>query len=200
MSPLDTVIEPVDPINVFARRLARAGEDAPFDHTAMALGTADAGGRVSVRIVLLHGLDARGLVFFTNYESRKSRDIAANPQAALSFYWPWVDEQVRFEGRLAPIDAAESDAYFATRPRGKQIGAWASAQSRPQATRADLEARCAEVARRFDGQPVPRPPFWGGFRLRPDRVEFWTAGESRLHDRVLYTRDGDAWRPSRLDP
>jgi pyridoxamine 5'-phosphate oxidase len=189
-----------DPIDRFTALFARAGDGAPFDHTAMALATADADGRPGVRIVLLHGLDARGFVIITNYASRKGRDIAANPQAALCFYWPWLDEQVRIEGRLSPIDAAESDAYFATRPRGKQVGAWASPQSRPLASRAELELRCAEIDRRFADQTVPRPPFWGGFRLVPDRLEFWKAGESRLHDRVVYTRDGDGWKVERLAP
>jgi len=189
-----------DPIEAFAQCYARAGANAPFDHTAMALATADAGGRVAVRIVLLHGLDARGLVFFTNYDSRKGRDIAANPQAALCFYWPWLDQQVRFEGRLERIHPAESDAYFSTRPRGKQVGAWASPQSRPLASRAELEARCAEIDRRHEGTAIPRPPFWGGFRLVPDRIEFWNAGENRLHDRFLYTRTAGAWTMERLGP
>jgi pyridoxamine 5'-phosphate oxidase len=193
-------VDATDPMEAFARVFARAGERAPFDHTAMSLATADGGGRLGVRMVLLHGLDARGFVFFTNYESRKGRDIEANAQAALCFYWPWLDEQVRVEGRLVQIDGAESDAYFATRPRGKQVGAWASAQSRPLASRAELEARCAEIEQRYAGRDVPRPPFWGGFRLVPDRIEFWKAGESRLHDRFQYTREGDVWRQERLSP
>ena len=191
---------PQDPIEAFAHSYARAGANAPFDHTAMALATADVTGRVAVRMVLLHGLDARGLVFFTNYDSRKGVDIAANPQAALCFYWPWLDQQVRFEGRLARIDPAESDAYFSTRPRGKQVGAWASPQSRPLASRAELEARCAEIDRQHEGTAIPRPPFWGGFRLAPDRVEFWNAGENRLHDRFLYTRAAAGWTMERLGP
>jgi pyridoxamine 5'-phosphate oxidase len=189
-----------DPLEAFERLFARAAAGAPFDHTAMALATADPSGRVSVRIVLLHGLDARGLVFFTNYDSRKGRDIEANAQAALCFYWPWLDEQVRFEGRLGRLERDESDAYFATRPRGKQVGAWASAQSQPLASREELEARCAEIDRRYHGQPVPRPPFWGGYRLTPDRIEFWKAGDSRLHDRFLYTREEGGWRVERLNP
>jgi len=191
---------PADPIGRFDALFRRAGDRAPFDHTAMALATSDETGRVAVRIVLLHGLDARGFVFFTNYESRKSQDIDANAQAALCFYWPWLDEQVRVEGRLAKIDAAESDAYFATRPRGKQVGAWASEQSRPLASRAELEQRCGAIDRRYAGQPVPRPPHWGGYRLVPDRLEFWKAGDDRLHDRFLYSRDGEGWRVERLYP
>lgn len=189
-----------DPMDAFEALYARAGAQAPFDHTAMALATADGSGRVGVRIVLLHGLDARGLVFFTNYESRKGRDLTENPQAALCFYWPWLDEQVRFEGRITKIDDTESDAYFATRPRGKQVGAWASAQSQPLAAREVLETRCEDADRRFAGRDVPRPPFWGGFRLVPDRVEFWKSRESRLHDRLVYLRTPDGWRTERLFP
>jgi pyridoxamine 5'-phosphate oxidase len=194
------VTEHIDPLERFERLFARAGIAAPYDHTVMALATADRSGRVAVRMVLLHGLDARGLVFFTNYDSRKGQDIGANPQGAVCFYWPWLDEQVRVEGRLVKIDEVESDAYFATRPRGKQVGAWASAQSRPLASRAELEARCTDTDRQYEGQPVPRPPFWGGFRLVPDRIEFWKAGDSRLHDRFLYTREGETWTVERLSP
>jgi pyridoxamine 5'-phosphate oxidase len=191
----------VDPITRFSELFARAGTDAPFDHTAMSLGTCDAGGRPSVRIVLLHGFDARGFVFFTNYESRKGADIAANPRGALTFYWPWLGEQVRAEGTLAAIAPEESDAYFASRVRGRQVGAWASPQSRPIASRAALEDRVAEVAARFAGRDVPRPPFWGGYRLTPATIEFWKDGKDRLHDRFLYTRQGDgAWAVERLSP
>jgi pyridoxamine 5'-phosphate oxidase len=187
-------------MEAFERAFARAAQGAPFDHTAVVLATADPSGRVSARMVLLHGLDTRGFVFYTNYDSRKAHDIAANPRASLCFYWPWLDEQVRVEGGLAKIDEAESDAYFATRPRGKQIGAWASAQSRPLASRSELEDRCVHIERRYAGQPVPRPPFWGGYRLVPDRIEFWKAGENRLHDRILYTRHVQTWIVERLNP
>jgi pyridoxamine 5'-phosphate oxidase len=189
-----------DPLTAFEAVFAHAGEQAPFDHTAMTLATSDETGRPGARIVLLHGHDARGFVFFTNYESRKGRDIDANPQAALCFYWPWLDHQVRIEGRLTRLDAAESDAYFATRPRGKQAGAWASAQSRPLASREALDAACREIDSRYAGGEIPRPPFWGGFRLTPDRMEFWKAGEHRLHDRFLFTRTPDGWRRERLAP
>jgi pyridoxamine 5'-phosphate oxidase len=189
-----------DPIFRFHDAFARAGRNAPADHTAMALATADAAGRPSVRIVLLHGFDARGFVFYTNYEGRKAGDLEANPHAALCFYWPWLDEQVRAEGTVSRIAPEESDAYFATRQRGKQIGAWASIQSRPLASREELLARVAEAESRYAGQPVPRPPFWGGYRLSPERIEFWRAGESRLHDRFVYTRDRDGWRLTRLYP
>jgi pyridoxamine 5'-phosphate oxidase len=189
-----------DPIAAFETLLALASVDAPFDHTVTALATADERGRPSVRMVLLHGFDARGFVFFTNYESRKALDLASNARGALAFYWPWLDQQVRAEGAIERITAEESDAYFATRPRGKQIGAWASDQSRPLSSRADLETRCAAVELRFAGRDVPRPPFWGGFRLIPDSMEFWKAGPDRLHDRFLYRKEGGAWRAERLYP
>jgi pyridoxamine 5'-phosphate oxidase len=190
-----------DPLLRFQDAFTRAGQHPPADHTAFALATADgATGRPAVRIVLLHGFDARGFVFYTNYEGRKARDLASNPQAALTFYWPWIDEQVRAEGTVSRISAEESDAYFATRARGKQIGAWASQQSRPLASRDALLARVAALEREYEGRPVPRPPFWGGYRLTPDRMEFWHAGESRLHDRWLYVRNGESWETTRLYP
>jgi pyridoxamine 5'-phosphate oxidase len=198
--PVIDVEQFADPMEAFEAVYARAADGAPFDPTAMTLATADGQGRPGARVVLLHGLDARGFVFFTNYESRKGRDIDDNPQAALCFYWPWIDQQVRIEGRLARIDAAESDAYFATRPRGKQAGAWASAQSRPLASREVLDAACAEIDARYAGRDIPRPPFWGGLRLTPDRIEFWRAGEYRLHDRFLFTRNGAGWTRERLAP
>ena len=167
---------PDDPIARFAALFERAGQDAPFDHTAMSLGTCGADGQPAVRIVLLHGFDERGFTFYTNYESRKGRDIAANPRAALTFYWPWLDEQVRAEGTLARIAAEESDAYFATRERGRQLGAWASAQSRPVASR---EALMEQVAER------------GGALRRPGRAAAAALGRLSAHagaDRVLEER------------
>jgi pyridoxamine 5'-phosphate oxidase len=190
-----------DPIQRFEDSFARAGRNAPADHTAFSLATVDAAtGRPAVRIVLLHGFDARGFVFYTNYQGRKATEIEANPQAALTFYWPWLDEQVRAEGRVSRISDAESDAYFAQRARGKQLGAWASQQSHPLPSRDELLARYADVEARYAGQPVPRPPFWGGYRLEPDRIEFWHAGDSRMHDRWLYTRNGAGWQMTRLYP
>ena len=189
-----------DPFTRFATLFARAGADAPFDHTAMSLGTCGADGQPAVRIVLLHGVDERGFTFYTNYESRKGRDIAANARAALTFYWPWLNEQVRVEGTLARLTPEESDAYFATRERGRQVGAWASAQSQPIGSREALMDRVAEVEARFAGVDVPRPPHWGGYRLTPSRIEFWKDGAFRLHDRFLYTREGDAWTVTRLSP
>ncbi len=191
---------PHDPLLLFQQLFDRAGASAPYDHTAMTLATCDEAGRPSARVVLLHGLDARGFVFYTSYESRKAREIDANPWAALVFYWPWIDEQVRVEGSLTRLTPDESDAYFATRPRGKQVGAWASRQSAVLESRERLEQRCADVEARFTGRDVPRPPFWGGFRLAPDRLEFWKQGDFRLHDRFCYDRVGDAWTMVRLYP
>jgi pyridoxamine 5'-phosphate oxidase len=189
-----------DPFVRFERLFERAGRGAPFDHTAMALGTCGAEGQPAVRIVLLHGFDVRGFTFYTNYESRKGRDIAANARGALTFYWPWLGEQVRAEGVLARIAPEESDAYFTTRERGRQVGAWASAQSRPVASREALMAQVGEVEARYAGRAVPRPPHWGGYRLVPERIEFWIDGAHRLHDRFLYERSADGWTVSRLSP
>jgi pyridoxamine 5'-phosphate oxidase len=189
-----------DPIALFQDLFARARASEPADATAAALATADASGAPGVRMVLLKGVDAAGFVFFTNYESRKARALAANPRAALCFLWPTLRTQVRVEGAVARVTAEESEAYFATRPRESQIGAWASRQSAvvesPSALRKAFEATAA----RFEGRPVPRPPFWGGFRIAPARIEFWTEGEYRLHDRVEYTRAGEGWTVERLFP
>jgi pyridoxamine 5'-phosphate oxidase len=188
-----------DPIAAFleaAERARRAG----IDTAPVALATADGSGRTSVRMVLVRHVDERGFVFHTNYNSRKVVDLAANPSASLCFHWPAIEEQIRVEGRVERLDAAESDAYFASRPRGSQIGAWASDQSRELVSRADLEARVREIEATFDGRPVPRPPFWGGIRIVPDRIEFWMGRADRLHDRVLYARDGASWRVTRLYP
>jgi len=189
-----------DPIARFAEVYARAGRGAPYDASAASLATADERGRPSARMVLLKGFDADGFRFFTNFDSRKGRELAANPRAALCFYWPWIDEQVRVEGAAERLPAADSDAYFATRPRGSQLGAWASEQSRPLASRFALLRRVARVQARFLSGPIARPPHWGGFLLRPERIEFWAAKASRLHERTLYEWSGERWETTRLQP
>jgi pyridoxamine 5'-phosphate oxidase len=189
-----------DPVARFEALLERARRAAPHDPTAAALATADARGRPSVRIVLVKAFDARGLVFHTNRESRKGRELAENPRAALCFHWPALGEQVRAEGPVSLLDDAASDAYFATRPRASRVGAWASRQSAPLASRDELLAAVAAVEARFAGGDVPRPPFWGGYLLEPERVEFWTSADDRLHHRVLYVRDGAGWTSSLLFP
>jgi pyridoxamine 5'-phosphate oxidase len=188
-----------DPIALYLRLAERARMEG-IDTAPVALATVDGAGRPSARIVLLRGVDPRGFVFFTNYESRKARALADNPAAALCQHWPALEEQIRIEGRAERVDATESDAYFAGRPRESQLGAWASQQSRELADRTVLEARLREIEERFEGQPVPRPPFWGGFRVVPERIEFWNGRAGRLHDRLLYTRSAGAWTTSWLFP
>jgi pyridoxamine 5'-phosphate oxidase len=190
----------VDPIQKFQLLFARAGVQAPFDPVAVTLATATRDGRPSCRVVLLRAVDARGFVFFTNYESRKAEDLGENPHAALCCYWPWLDEQVRIEGRVERVTAAESDEYFAGRPRGSQIGAWASDQSRRLDDRSTLEQRYDACDAQYAGHPIPRPPHWGGYRVIPDRIEFWRAGTYRLHDRLVFLRDGQHWRTESLYP
>lgn len=189
-----------DPIARFQALFARAADGAPFDPVAVTLATATPDGRPSARVVLLRRVDERGFGFFTNYESRKGCELLANPHAALCAYWPWLDEQARIEGQVIVADAAESDEYFAARPRGSQIGAWASLQSRELQTREALESRYLEVEQQYAGQEVPRPPYWGGFRLIPQRIEFWRAGSYRLHERYLYERGEAGWQLRLLYP
>lgn len=191
-----------DPIARFREDLAKATRSETFDATRCALATADADGRPSVRFVLLKYADERGFGVFTNYESRKARELDANPRAALAFHWASLGEQVRIEGAIVRMPAEVSDEYFASRPRGSRIGAWASPQSRAVESRAVLDARVAEVEARFEGSEVPRPAFWGGYFLVPDAIEFWFDGVSRLHDRYLYRRGGvgEGWTLSRLAP
>jgi pyridoxamine 5'-phosphate oxidase len=173
----------------------------PMDLTAMTLATVDKEGRPSARVVLLKGVDERGFVFFTNYESRKGQELAANPHAALVFYWSDQIRQVCVTGDVTKLPPAESDAYFGTRPRGSQLEAWASQQSAVVPDRAALEAKWKQREAQFAGKEVPRPPFWGGFRLAPARLEFWQGRPNRLHDRFRYTRQPDqTWLLERLSP
>jgi pyridoxamine 5'-phosphate oxidase len=191
-----------DPFEQFSAWFGAWAATDPYDANAMVLVTATPDGRPSARNVLLKGLDARGFSFFTNLESRKAAELAANPRATLLFSWIAVRRQVIVEGEVERVDDAEADAYFATRPRGAQLGAWASRQSRELADRAELEAAVAQVAARFEGQEVPRPSHWGGYRVVPDRLELWQGRENRLHDRLVYERtaDGDGWTITRLSP
>jgi len=167
---------------------------------AMTLATATPDGKPSARMVLLKQVDHAGFVFYTNYNSAKSRQLDANPYAALVFYWVQLDRQVRVEGSISKTTAEESEAYFATRPRESQIGAWASEQSEPIASRAVLEERAVELEKQYSDREVDRPEHWGGYRLKPERIEFWKSRIGRLHDRILYQREGDSWTITRLAP
>jgi pyridoxamine 5'-phosphate oxidase len=178
----------------------RAVETLEEEPTAMTLASVGADGQPSARMVLLKGVDARGFVFYTNLESRKGEQLGANPQAAALFHWKSLRRQVRIEGPVEPVSAEEADAYFASRPRASQIGAWASKQSRPLAGRFELERRVGEFGLKFGLGKVPRPPFWSGFRLLPERVEFWQDRPFRLHDRMLYLRKGEGWETQQLYP
>ena len=167
---------------------------------AMIVATATPEGRPSVRTVLLKGYDERGFVFYTNYEGRKARELEANPACALLFYWGELERQVRIEGRASRISNDESNAYFTSRPRGSRLGAWASQQSSPVEDRSVLEERIRALETEYEGREIPRPPFWGGYRVEPDAIEFWQGRESRLHDRLVYRREDVAWRIERLQP
>ena len=188
-----------DPLRQFERWFEDARGADLVAPEAMALATATPDGRPSARMVLLKGADQRGFVFHTNYESRKGDELGANPQAALLFHWQPLGRQVRVEGRVERTAPEESETYFRSRPLGSRLAAWASPQSRPLADRAELERLYAEAQERF-GENVPLPPSWGGFRLAPEAYEFWQHGDDRLHDRVRYERNGDAWTKTRLAP
>lgn len=189
-----------DPIARFSAWLAEAEASEPNDPNAMTLATVSANGQPSARMVLLKGLSSAGFVFYTNQQSRKADDLRASSRAALLFHWKTLRRQVRVEGPVTSVTEAEADAYFATRSRASRLGAWASDQSRPLADRATLEAALADVTARFDGQDVPRPPHWSGYRVTPDAIEFWQDGAHRLHDREVYMRDGSTWTMHRLYP
>lgn len=190
-----------EPVEQFQRWLALAAEADPNDYTSMTLATADREGRPSARIVLLKGYDERGFVFFSNYESRKAGEMAENPSAALLFYWPAFERQVRIEGRVEKTSREESAAYYRTRPRGSRIGAWASRQSTVIGGRAELEREVRALEERFPDDDIPPPDYWGGYRVVPELIEFWQGRPDRLHDRLRYRRLPDgSWAVERLSP
>lgn len=195
-----TIPMTIDMLNRFRDGFRRAEAAKVPELTAMTLATVDEHGRPSARTVLLKGVDAEGFVFYTNLESRKGRNLAVNPHAALVLFWRETYEQVKVDGQVEPVSPTEADAYFATRPRVSQIGAWASLQSQALACRAEFEARLAEFEARFEGREVPRPPHWSGFRLRPRRVEFWYGRDFRLHERLCFEVNQDQWQESLLYP
>ncbi|WP_434576125.1 pyridoxamine 5'-phosphate oxidase [Pseudomonas sp. Z3-6] len=199
---LDEAQAPDDPLALFAlwMQQARDTESPPVEANAMALATVDAQGRPHCRVLLLKGFDAQGFSFFGNYDSLKGQDLAANPWAAMTFFWPGLERQVRIEGPVHKLDPALSDAYFESRSVGSRLGAWASPQSRPLPDRAALETLLTQTERRFADQPVRRPGHWGGYCLQPQRLEFWQGRADRLHDRLDYRLQDGAWQRSRLAP
>ena len=191
---------PTEPFTLFGEWFAEAQAREVCDANAMSLATATPDAKPSVRIVLLKDWDERGFVFYTNYESRKGQEMLANPQVSLNFHWKSLRRQVRIEGRVIQVESSEADAYFASRPRDAQLGAWASEQSRPLRDRDTFQRRLAAFAARFDGRPVTRPPHWSGFRVVPQVVEFWLDREFRLHDRLVFQREGEQWTTILLYP
>ena len=189
-----------NPIEQFRRWFDEALASNLHEPNAMTLATATPDGHPSARVVLLRDFDERGFVFYTNYEGRKGRELETNPYAALVFYWGELERQVRVEGRARRVPDEESDAYFELRPRGSQLGAWVSEQSRPVRDRDTLEQRLRELEAGYEGRAVPRPPFWGGYRVEPETMEFWQGRENRLHDRLRYRRSEGMWRRERLQP
>ena len=191
---------PTDPLSLFTEWMDEAATSEVNDPNGVALATVGADGMPSLRMVLLKDFGAAGFTFYTNYESRKGTQLLAHPKAALLFHWKSLRRQVRIEGEVRQVSEAEADAYFASRPKQSQIGAWASQQSRPLESRFELEKRVALYAARYGLTTVPRPPYWSGFCLQPRYLEFWKDGAFRLHDRVVYHRDGEGWRTERLYP
>jgi pyridoxamine 5'-phosphate oxidase len=189
-----------DPIEQFRRWFEEALDADLHEPNAMTLATATPEGRPSARVLLLKGFDEKGFIFYTNYEGRKSQKLERNPYCALVFYWGELERQVRIEGRATRVSKEESDAYYASRPWGSKLGAWASEQSRPIEDRGRLEKRLRELEAQYEGREVPRPPFWGGYRVEPEGIEFWQGRENRLHDRLLYRRSKSGWDMVRLQP
>ena len=195
----ETDMDP-DPIVQFQRWFGNVINANLHEPNAMILATATSEGLPSARTVLLKGYDERGFVFYTNYEGRKARELDANPACALLFYWGELERQVRIEGRAGRLPGRESDAYFATRPRGSRLGAWASEQSRTVEDRSILEERVHALEAEYEEREISRPPFWGGYRVEPDSIEFWQGRENRLHDRLVYRSSGGGWKMERLQP
>ena len=189
-----------DPVAEFGRWFDEALKAKVLEANAMTLATASEAGAPSARIVLLKGFDERGFIFFTDYRSQKGVELESNPRAALVLYWPELERQVRISGHTEVVSREDAEAYFSTRPRSSRIGAWVSHQSQVIRSRKVLEDQVPEVERKYPGEKVPLPPYWGGFRVVPDTIEFWQGRESRLHDRIRYVRDGDRWRIERLSP
>lgn len=196
---LETEVE-ADPIRQFQHWLEQALAAELPEPNAMTLATVDAEGKPSARMVLLKGFDSRGFVFYTNYLSRKGRDLSQTPWAALVFWWAELERQVRIEGQVVKVSDQETHAYFESRPRGSQLGAWASEQSQVITDRTVLEQRLQDLEQQYQDQPIPRPPHWGGYRLHPHQIEFWQGRPNRLHDRLCYRQDGEQWTIERLSP